>query len=124
MFSLASLLAIFIACSGLFGLSSQAIARRTREIGIRKVLGASLSRIMKLIQKEFLILVSVANIIAWPAVYFAIGTWLENFAYRIEISVTPFVLAGTTALLIACITISLKSGRAATANPVDSLRCE
>jgi putative ABC transport system permease protein len=122
LFSFISFFAILIACSGLFGLTSLAITRRTKEISIRKVLGASISTIMKSISKEFLLLVILGNIFAWPCAYIASKTWLQNFAYQIKIGPSPFIIAGIITLLIAFLTISIKSSKAAATNPVDSLR--
>lgn len=119
-----SFLTIFIASLGLFGLASFIAEQRTKEIGIRKVLGASIPDIIKLLSKKFLILVSLANIIAWPAAYFIMAKWLENFAYRIDISLYTFVLAGILAIVITILTVSYQAVKAALANPVDSLRYE
>jgi len=119
-----SIFAVFIACFGLFALTSLAISRRTKEIGIRKVFGASLYSISSLISKEFTYLVIIANIIAWPIAYFAMNKWLQDFAYRIELSWWIFVLAGMLTLVIAMITVSFQAVKAARANPVDALRYE
>jgi putative ABC transport system permease protein len=124
MFSFVSFFAILIACSGLFGLTSLAVTKRTKEIGVRKVLGASIPGIMRLINTEFLILVTVGNIFAWPCAYFAAESWLQGFAYRIEITISAFIIAGIAAFIIAFITISFHSNKAARENPADSLRCE
>ncbi len=117
-------LAIFIACLGLFGLASFAIEKRVKEIGVRKVLGASVSRIVLLLSKDFLKLVVVANIVAWPAAYYFVKNWLLGFAYRISVGVGSFVLAGLLALAIALLTVGLQAVKAALANPVDSIRYE
>jgi putative ABC transport system permease protein len=117
-------LGILIACLGLFGLVSYSTARRTREIGIRKVLGASIPNIVRLISKEFLALVLIANFIALPAAYFFMAKWLENFSYRIDIKWYSFLLSGLLVIIISLITISFRSVRAASANPADSLRYE
>jgi putative ABC transport system permease protein len=117
-------MAIMVACLGLFGLASFAAEQRTKEIGIRKVLGASAQGIVAFMCREFLILIGLANLIAWPVAYFAMSRWLHNFAYRIEISVWTFGLSASLALTIALLTISYQSIKAATANPVDSLRYE
>ena len=117
-------LAIFIACLGLFGLTTFAAEQRTKEIGIRKVLGASVSRIFLLLSKEFIRWVLLANLIAWPVAYFAMNKWLENFAYRIHIGMEAFLISGGTALLIAYLTVSYQSIKSARANPADSLRYE
>jgi putative ABC transport system permease protein len=116
--------AIFVACLGLFGLSLVTTAQRTKEIGVRKVLGASAGHIVTLLSKDFLKLVLVANLIAWPLAWYAIHTWLEGFAYRIDLDVWVFVLAGILALLVALLTISYQSVKAALSNPVNSLRSE
>jgi predicted permease len=120
----ATVLAIFISCLGLFGLSSFATEKRTKEIGIRKVLGATAAGIVKLLSGEFIILVAIANIIAWPFVYVAMNSWLENFAYRTEIGWWIFAMAGGLALAIALFTVSFQAIKAAVANPVDALRYE
>jgi putative ABC transport system permease protein len=119
-----TILAIVIACLGLFGLASFVAEQRTQEIGIRKVLGASLAGIVGLLSKDFVKLVLVANVIAWPVAYVAIQHWLQNFAYRVEIGWEVFVLAGGIALLIALLTVSVQALKAALANPVESLRYE
>lgn len=119
-----SILAIFIACLGLFGLISFTVEQRTREIGIRKVLGASVSGITALLSKETTKWVLFANIIAWPAAYFAMDKWLQNFAYRINIGIETFILSGSLALIIALLTVSYQSVKASAANPVDALKYE
>ena len=117
-------LALLTACLGLFGLVAFSAERRTKEIGIRKVLGASVWGIVVLISKEFLKWIVIANIIAWPIAYFALNKWLQNFAYRIDIGWWVFVLAGLLALVIALLTVSYQAIKAARANPVDELRYE
>lgn len=117
-------LAIFIACLGLFGLVSFAAERRTKEIGIRKVLGASVAGIFMLIAKEFTRLVIVAFIIAAPLAYYAMDTWLTDFAYRINVGPLIFVIAGMAVLTIALVTVSYRSVKAALADPVHALRYE
>jgi len=117
-------IAILIACLGLFGLASYTAEQRTKEIGIRKVLGASVSGIALLLSKEFTKWVVVANIVAWPIAYFLMNRWLQNFAYRIDLSIWIFIFSGMIAILIAIITVSSQSMKAATSNPVDSLRYE
>jgi len=119
-----TLLAILIACLGLFGLASFATGRRTKEIGIRKALGASVSEIMLLLSKEFTRWVLVANIIAWPIVYPAMNRWLQNFAYHIEIGLGTLVLSALLALILALLTVGYQSLKAARANPVNALRYE
>ena len=123
-FSYFSLMCIFIACLGLFGLASYTAEQRTKEISIRKVLGASSSNIVKLLTKEFSILVILANILAWPISYFALKSWLQNFAYSINQSLITYILAGITALLIALITVSFRAIKAAQTNPASALKYE
>ena len=117
-------LAIFIACLGLFGLATFTAQRRTKEIGIRKVVGASVFQITALLSKDFLKLVLVAFIIATPIAWIGMSKWLEDFAYRINISIWVFIWAGVSAMLIALLTIGYQSIKAAVANPVNSLRSE
>jgi putative ABC transport system permease protein len=117
-------IAIFIACLGLFGLASFTAGRRTREIGIRKVLGATAPGVVQLLSREFVKLVLVANVIAWPVAYVVMNKWLQDFAYRIEMSWTVFAFAGGMALLIALLTVSTQAIKAALANPVEALRYE
>jgi putative ABC transport system permease protein len=120
-----AVLAIFVACLGLFGLASFAAEQRTKEIGVRKVLGASEAGLAVLLSKEFLKWVLIANIVALPAAYVIVGRfWLANFAYRIHLGLWPFVLAGTGALVVALLTVGAQTFRAASANPVDTLRYE
>ncbi len=125
LFSYFTGLAIFIACLGLLGLASFSAGQRTKEIGIRKVLGASVANVLALLSKEFLKLVLVANLIAWPLARYAMNRWLQNFAYRVDTSWWVFALVplcGT--LVIALVTVSTQAIRAALANPVDVLRYE
>lgn len=119
-----ALLAIIISCLGLFGLAAYTAERRTKEIGIRKVLGASVTGITSLLSKDFLRLVFISAIIAFPLSWWFMHKWLQNYAYRITISWWVFVLAGLLALFIALVTISVQSIRAAISNPVKSLRTE
>jgi putative ABC transport system permease protein len=119
-----ALLTILVACMGLFGLTTYTTEQRAKEIGIRKVLGASVSQITGMLSKEFLKLVLIACLIAFPLSYWAMHTWLQDFAYRIDINGWIFCLAGAIALVIALITISFKSIKAALANPVKNLRTE
>jgi putative ABC transport system permease protein len=123
-FGTLSVLAIFIACLGLFGLASFTVEQRTKEIGIRKVMGASVYGIAALLSKEFVMLVGVANLIAWPVAYYAMSKWLQNFAYRTDLRVETFVLGGILTLVIALLTVSAQAAKAARANPVDALRYE
>jgi putative ABC transport system permease protein len=117
-------LAIFISCLGLLGLTSYNISRRTKEIGIRKVVGATIVNILFMLTRDFTQLVLMANLIAWPIAYITMNKWLQNFAYGIDLTVWPFVFAGAAALGIALITISWQAICAATTNPVESLRYE
>ncbi|UCE23682.1 MAG: ABC transporter permease [Candidatus Zixiibacteriota bacterium] len=119
-----TLLAIVTGCLGLIGLALYMAEQRTKEIGIRKVLGASSASLVQLMTKEFMVLIVVANAVAWPAAYFVSQWWLEKFAYRIELSWGLFVLSGMTALGIALISVSYQAIRAAVANPIDSIRYE
>jgi putative ABC transport system permease protein len=116
-----SVVALFIACLGLLGLASFVTEQRKKEIGIRKVQGASVKSIVQLVSNEFLILVIVSNIIAWPVAWFFMKKWLISFAYRIDISLWTFIFSGLLALLIALITVSVQAVKAAIANPVMSL---
>jgi len=122
--SIASGLFIFISCIGLLGLVMLSVEQRTKEIGIRKVLGAAVTRIMILVSKEFIVLISIAFVIAVPVAYYFVDKWLENFAYRANIGWWMFALAGALVITIALITMSLQSIKAALANPVKSLRTE
>jgi putative ABC transport system permease protein len=119
-----TVLALFVSCLGLFGLTSYILDRRTKEIGIRKVLGASVAKIVLLFSKDFMKEILLANLVAWPIVYWAMSRWLQNFAYRIEISVWSFILSAVLVIIVSLTTISYQSLKAATANPVDSLRYE
>ncbi len=119
-----SLLAIFIACLGLFGMACFTAEQRTKEIGIRKVLGASASGIVLLLCKELIMLLFIANIIAWPIIYLTSQKWLQNFAYRTNIGIGIFILSAILTLLVSLGTVSYQAIKAALANPVDSLRYE
>jgi putative ABC transport system permease protein len=119
-----TLIAIVIACLGLFGLASFRAEQRVKEIGIRKVLGSSVSQIVMLLSKDFLKLVVISFIIASPIGYYVMMQWLQGFAYHVNVSWWIFALAGTSALLIALLTIGFQSVRSAFANPVNSLKSE
>ncbi len=119
-----SIMIILVACLGLFGLVTYTAEQRTKEIGIRKVLGASVTQVTQMLSKEFLKLVLIASLIAFPVAWWAMKTWLQSFAYRINISWWVFVVAGLIALMIALITVSFQAIKAAVANPVKSLRTE
>jgi len=123
-FSVFAGLAILIACLGLLGLASFTAEQKTKEIGIRKVLGASTSGIIVLLSHEFMKWVVLANLIAWPIGYFAMRSWLQNFAYRTGLTVPMFLGAALAAFAIAATVISLQTYRTAAANPADSLRYE
>jgi predicted permease len=119
-----ALLAILISCLGLFGLAAYTAEQRSKEIGIRKVLGASVSGLVKLLSKDFLKLVGLSILIAIPIAWYAMDNWLQDYAYRIEINWWIFVVAGVVAILIALVTVSFQAIKAALANPVDSLKTE
>lgn len=124
LFGLFSILAIFVASLGLFGLASFTAQQRIKEIGIRKVLGASVSNLVFMLSKEFALLVGLANLIAWPIAYYAMNKWLQDFAYRIDLDIWAFVLSGFLALFIALTTVSYQAYKVARTNPVDALRYE
>jgi putative ABC transport system permease protein len=123
-FNYFTLIAIFISCLGLYGLAAYMAQQKTKEIGIRKVLGASIMNIMSGLSKEFILLVCLANAIAWPVAYYFMNKWLQHFATKTVLSVWVFVLSGLASLFIALLTISYQSVKAAAANPVKSLRYE
>lgn len=117
-------IAIFISCFGLLGITALTTQQRVKEIGIRKVLGASIANIVQLFSLDFLKLVLIAILIASPMAWYLMSRWLDNFAYRTTLNGTVFLLAGTLALLIAFFTVSYQSIRASVANPTESLRSE
>ena len=119
-----SLLAIFVACLGLFGLAAFMVQSRTKEIGVRKVLGASTPHLVILLSREFMLLILLANLIAWPIAYYLMRDWLSGFAYQTNLNVLPFVASAIMALIIAFGTVSLQAIRAARSNPIDALRYE
>jgi putative ABC transport system permease protein len=123
-FSALTMGAIYIACSGLFAIAAFFIKRRTKEIGIRKVMGASVAQITWLVSAEFLFIVLLANLVAWPFAWVGMDSWLNGFAYRIPIGAGSFLMAGALAVLMAILTISFQSIKSAFANPVNSLRNE
>jgi putative ABC transport system permease protein len=123
-FGIFALIAVIIACLGLFGLASYTSEVRTKEIGVRKVLGASVSNIVFLMSREFMWLIIIANIVAWPIAYYAMSKWLGEFAYAAGINIWLFIFAGALALFIAIMTVSYQSIKAALQNPVKSLRYE
>jgi putative ABC transport system permease protein len=120
----ASILSIFVACMGLFGLATLVVVRRTKEIGIRKVLGADVTGIVALLSKDFVVLIVVASLIAFPLAWWGLHKWLQDFSYRINIPLLAFISAATLALVVALATVSFQAVRAAFANPVKSLRTE
>ena len=124
LFSIFTAIAIYIACLGLFGLASFTVAQRTKEIGMRKVLGASVGGIIIILSKEYVKWVVLANIFAWPLAYYFMRKWLEQFAYHVDLNIFVFVASGTLALVIALLTVSIQTFKAAAADPVDSLRYE
>lgn len=117
-------LTIFVACLGLFGLAKFTAAQRTKEIGIRKVLGASVAQVTGMLSKEFLLLVLISCILAFPVAWWAMNKWLQDFAYRAAISWWIFALAAIIIIFIALFTVSFQAIKAAIANPVKSLRTE
>lgn len=124
LFSVFAVLAIFIGCLGLFGLSAFTAMKRTKEIGIRKVLGASVPGLFYLLSKEFVILILISNVIAWPLIYFTMDSWLQGFEYRTNINLLVFGLATFMVIAIALVTVSFQTIKSAKLNPVDSLRYE
>ena len=119
-----ALLAIFISCLGLFGLAAYIAEQRTREIGIRKVLGASVGQVWLLLSRDFIVLVFISGLIASPVAFYFLQNWLLKYDYRISIGAGVFVMAAVVALVITIVTISFQAIRAAVANPVRSLRSE
>ena len=119
-----ALLAIFISCLGLLGLAAYSTIQRKREIGIRKIIGASVSSIVNLLSKEFIKLVAIAFLISAPLAWYAMHSWLEDFAYKISLQWWMFVVAGSGAMAIALVTVSFQAISAAIANPIKSLRTE
>jgi putative ABC transport system permease protein len=119
-----AILAVFIACLGLFGLASFTAEQRTKEIGVRKVLGASVSQVTLLLCKQFLLLVMLANVIACPVAYLVMKNWLQNYAYKTGLGLFIFAAAMAAALMVAIISVSFQAIKAAISNPLDSLRYE
>ena len=117
-------IAIFVSCMGLFGLATFTAEQRRKEIGIRKVLGASVAGIVTMLSKDFLKLVMLSLVIASPIAWYFMNDWLQGFAYRVNISILIFLLAGAMAIFIAVVTVSFQAIKAALANPVASLRSE
>ncbi len=123
-FNYFSILAVFLCCLGLFGLASFAVEQGTKEIAIRKVLGATVPELVKMLSWQFLKLVFIANLIAWPIAYYFMNSWLQSFIYRVDMSWVIFFMAGITAVIIAFMTVFAQTAKAALANPADSLRYE
>jgi putative ABC transport system permease protein len=119
-----SVLAVFIAALGLFGLTSFTVEQKTKEIGVRKAMGSSVAGIYVVISKEVIILVSISALVAWPLIYYFAGKWLENFYYRINLSIFTFIAGFSIALGIAVLTISYRILKAANINPAQSLKYE
>jgi putative ABC transport system permease protein len=119
-----SLLAIFVSCLGLFGIASYTTEQRTKEIGVRKVLGASAGVIVRMLSREYLLLVAIGNLIAWPAAFVMMRTWLDNFAYRTSIALWVFLAAGILSIAVSMLTVSTQSVRAARTDPIRSIRYE
>jgi putative ABC transport system permease protein len=123
-FTAFAFLAVFISCLGILGLAAHSVEQRTKEIGVRKVLGSSVPGIVALLSRQFSLWVLAANLIAWPIAYFAMHRWLNGFAYRTSLGLDVFVLAGAISLLAAALPIGFQSLKAAVADPVKSLRYE
>jgi putative ABC transport system permease protein len=119
-----TVIAIFISCLGLLGLVTYSVTQKAREIGIRKVIGASVGNIVMLFSKQYLRLILLANIIAWPLAWFLMNSWLRGFPYRIQINWWMFAISLSAGIIIAFSTIAFKTIKAAMANPVESLRAE
>ena len=124
LFTTFSILAIFIATLGLFGLTSFTVEQRTREIGVRKAMGSSVAGIYMVISREIVILVFISAIIAWPLIYYVAGKWLENFYYRISLGIFVFIAGFIVAMGVALLTISFRVVKAARINPAQSLKYE
>jgi ABC-type antimicrobial peptide transport system permease subunit len=116
--------AVFISCLGLLGLALYMAEQRKKEISIRKVLGASNFNILTLLNKDFIKLVAIANVIAFPLAYIIINKWLSSYEFKVSISVVPFVIAAILSLIIAILTVSVQSVKVAKANPIDALKYE
>ena len=123
-FRIFSLLAILIACLGLLGLASFMAEQRTKEIGVRKVFGASVSGIIRLLSREIVLLILISTAISWPAAYYLMNNWLKDFAYKVELSMVSFAVSSMLAFLIALFIVGYRTYQAATANPADSLKDE
>jgi putative ABC transport system permease protein len=124
LFTMFSGLAIFIACLGLFGLATFNTLQRVKEIGVRKVLGASVPSILGLLSKEIVILILVANLIAWPLAWYFMDQWLDSFAYHVDMNLGIYILSAIAAIVLALITVSSQTIKAALTNPSSTLRYE
>ncbi len=124
LFGIFTFLSIFVACLGLFGLSLYTVERRTNEIGVRKVLGASVQSIVTLLSHDLLKMILISSVVAFPVAWLAMARWLEDFAYRTDIRWWIFLLAAFSAVIVALMTVSYQSLKAALANPVKCLRSE
>ena len=123
-FNYFAFIAIFISCLGLFGLAAYMAEQRSKEISVRKVLGASVRNVVLLLSQEFIKWVVIANVFAWPAAYFIMNKWLQGFAYRTNINVPVFLFSALLTIFVAVITVSFQAVKAATANPADALKYE
>jgi putative ABC transport system permease protein len=119
-----AVLAVIIACLGLFGLTTYMAEQRTKEIGVRKVLGATVNNIVMMLSKDFLVLIVIATLVAFPFAWWAMNKWLEDFEYRVAVGWWIFAISGLLAILVALCTISFQAIKAALSNPVKSLRTE
>jgi putative ABC transport system permease protein len=124
LFFIFAMLAIFIASLGLFGLATFNTIQRSKEVSIRKVLGASVQSILQLLSKEIVILILIANVVAWPLAWYFMKEWLAGFAYRIEMNMLPYLAAGTLTLIVTLIIVSTQTLKAALMNPATNLRSE
>ena len=124
LFTVFSGLAIFIACLGLFGLATFNTLQRVKEIGIRKVMGASVPSILSLLSREIVILIIAANVIAWPLAWYFMNQWLNTFAYHIDMNIAIYLVAAIAAILVALLTVSTQTFKAAMTNPSNTLRYE
>ena len=124
LFGYSTFLAILISCLGLFGLSAYTIEKRTKELAIRKACGATVNRIVKMLSVEFLWLVFIANLIAWPLAYFSVKNWLRDYAYQMTLETAPFLMASALAFVVTLLTVGFQAIKGARKNPVDALRYE
>jgi putative ABC transport system permease protein len=120
----ATVIALLIVLLGVLGVVTQSISKRTKEVGIRKVLGASVLQVIMLFAKEFAVIIIIANVVAWPVAYLALRNWLNNYAYRINLTLFPFIAVGCILLILVAGMVSIKTVKTALTNPVNSLRSE